>query len=182
MQVMFMKVLLHACCAPCAHVFTTNFSGGFFDFFWYNHNIHPFTEYQKRRDALAAYAFDNDINLVANDEYGLRGFVAAAMPNLDGRCEGCYRTRLTLAAKMAKNGGYDAFSTSLLVSPYQKFDLICEIGAEIAAHHGLIFIKEDFRQNYREGLRQARQMGIYTQKYCGCIFSEEERYLSHKPS
>lgn len=98
-------------------------------------------------------------------------------PPLQNRCTNyCYRTRLEKTAQYAKENGYDSFSTTLLVSPYQKHDDIKRIGEELAEKYGLEFHYVDFRAGYREGQAKARELGLYMQKYCGCIFSEEERF------
>ncbi|MDR1900233.1 MAG: epoxyqueuosine reductase QueH [Treponema sp.] len=190
-----MKVLLHCCCAPC----TIECAGLLLDegygpdLFWYNPNIHPFTEYKSRRDALTAYAKTADLSLQMVDEYGLRPFLRAvrdaavrqefdddpdAAPDaVPGRCARCYRMRLEKTAAHAAGGGYDAFSTTLLISPYQRHELIVRTAEEAAEKHGVPFLYRDFRPRFREGQAKARELGFYMQKYCGCIFSEEERYL-----
>ncbi|MDR2158834.1 MAG: epoxyqueuosine reductase QueH [Treponema sp.] len=204
-----MKLLLHCCCAPC----TVECAGVFLDegrrpaLFWYNPNIHPFTEYRSRRDALAGYAQAVDLPLEMIDEYGLRPFLAAvreesgdtpqaaqkAVPDRDGgpenaaeagppgRCARCYRMRLEKTAVRAAEGGYDAFSTTLLISPYQRHELVAETAEEEAKKHGVPFLYRDFRSRFRKGQARARELGLYMQKYCGCIFSEEERYLPRTP-
>jgi predicted adenine nucleotide alpha hydrolase (AANH) superfamily ATPase len=151
---------------------------------WYNPNIHPWTEYQNRRDALVQFAASADLNLEVIDEYGLRPFIRAVYDEMEngpafgsaGRCCRCYRLRLEQAASCAAKGGFDAFSTSLLVSPYQNHEALRSIGEELAGQYGVAFVYRDFRSGFREGQAAARGMGLYAQKYCGCIFSEEERY------
>jgi predicted adenine nucleotide alpha hydrolase (AANH) superfamily ATPase len=145
--------------------------------FWYNPNIHPFTEYQNRKDTLTQYARTHNLELVLQDEYGLRSFITGIYPGFDRRCAFCYRLRLEKTAARAAEQGFAAFSTTLLISPYQNHDLIRETGREAAERHGVEFLYRDFRPRFREGQAAARGSGFYTQKYCGCIFSEEERYL-----
>jgi len=178
-----MKLLLHACCAPCL----TSCIEGLRDdnikpgVFWYNPNIHPFTEYLSRKESLLAYAYEEKFELIINDKYGLRKFVRAVYEkekNDDfARCVVCYRMRFAKAAKTASQNGYDAFSTTLLTSPYQNHDLIRQVGTECAEEAGVKFFYKDFRPWFREGQKKAKNSGRYMQKYCGCIFSEEERYL-----
>lgn len=84
--------------------------------------------------------------------------------------------RLEQTAKYAKENGYDAFSTTLLISPYQNHEALKQIGEELAQKYNLIFLYRDFRPGFREGQNEARELGLYMQKYCGCIFSEEDRY------
>ena len=174
-----MKILLHICCAPCsvACIETLENEGADITTFWYNPNIHPFTEYRARRDCAIDYMETVGIPLIVQDEYGLRTFIESTHSNIDARCEYCYDVRLDAAARYAKNNRFDAFSTSLLISPYQKHDLIREIGERKSEKYGIDFMYKDFRPGFRAGQKSAREVGLYMQKYCGCIFSEEERYL-----
>ena len=100
--------------------------------------------------------------------------------DINGRCEKCYAERVWQTARKAKAEGYDAFSTTLLVSPYQKHERIKAIAMEASEALGIPFHYIDPRPHFREGNREAREMGLYMQKYCGCIFSEEDRYLKPK--
>lgn len=175
------KILLHTCCAPCSVkcIDILNESGFKITAFWYNPNIHPWTEYKSRKNTLLEYCNKQDINVLVEDEYGLRKFICDIYPNFDSsRCKFCYKKRLEETAKRALKGGYDSFSTTLLISPYQRHDMIREIGEEMAKKYSIRFTYIDFRPHFREGQRIARSMGLYMQKYCGCIFSEEERYTS----
>lgn len=101
---------------------------------------------------------------------------------LETRCQDyCYPVRLEQTAKYAKENGFDTISTTLLVSPYQKHDVIHSLGEKIAKEYGLEFLYRDFRVGFREGQAKARSLGLYMQKYCGCIFSEESRYNNPNP-
>jgi len=173
------KMLLHTCCGPCAYVYVCGLDreGIVPDMFWYNHNIHPYKEYEARKNALATFCDAKGLALVVDDCYGLRDFVKDSVDKLDSRCGGCYQKRLEATAKKAAEGGYDSFSTTLLASPYQQFDTIVSIGLTLAKKYNIEFVVYDFRAGFKEGKNQARQMGLYIQKYCGCIFSEEERYV-----
>ncbi|MDR3206950.1 MAG: epoxyqueuosine reductase QueH [Oscillospiraceae bacterium] len=183
-----MKLLLHTCCAPCLVKCAESLRGEGLEpvLYWYNPNIHPVVEYRARRDALAAYAEGAGLALETEDVYGLRAFVAAVSPDFDGRCAHCYRVRMEAAAAFAAGHGYDAFSTTLLISPYQKHELLRQTAEAAAARHGVDFLYRDFRPLFRSGQQAARDMGLYRQKYCGCVFSEEERYgvegRSRRPS
>ena len=141
--------------------------------FWYNPNIHPYTEYKSRLNALTDYVSD----VIVQDYYGLVEFTRNVINNLDNRCGYCYETRIKETAKYAKEHGFDMFSTTLLVSPYQKHDKIKEVCEKYAEEFDVGFYYADFRVNFREGQKTAREKNIYTQKYCGCIFSEQERYI-----
>ena len=85
--------------------------------------------------------------------------------------------RLFAAAQQAAEGGFDSFTSSLFISPYQNHELMREVAERAAAEHGVRFLYRDFRPYFRAGQERARALGMYIQKYCGCVFSEEERYL-----
>ena len=173
-----MKTLLHICCAPCAVQCVKTLRDESIETvgFWYNPNIHPFTEYRSRKECLIEYARQIDMELALNDEYGLREFVRGVSADLNNRCPFCYRIRLEAAAKHAAEHGFDSFTTTLLISPYQDHDLIITAAQQAAAEYGTMFLYRDFRPYFREGQKEARSLGLYMQKYCGCVFSEEERY------
>ena len=177
------KLLLHTCCAPCliGTMQVIEKSGDFeTSCFWYNPNIHPYTEYKSRLDALIFYTSGNNINLAVRDYYGLVGFTQNVINNLRERCGYCYDVRIKESAKYAKENGFDMFSTTLLVSPYQNHEKIKEVCEKYAKEFEIKFFYADFRINFREGQKSAREKNIYMQKYCGCIFSEQERYLQKK--
>ena len=117
-----------------------------------------------------------NLKVIYNDYYGLRNFCSNVIDNLNNRCGYCYYCRLNEVAKEAKKLGYEYFSTTLLISPYQNHELIKKTGEELAKKYGIKFYYEDFRPYFREGQSKARELGLYMQKYCGCVFSEEERY------
>jgi predicted adenine nucleotide alpha hydrolase (AANH) superfamily ATPase len=179
-----MKLLLHCCCAPCAVqcAATLRSEGIEPELFWYNPNIHPYTEYSQRRDSLSLFAANENLKLAMTDEYGLRFFLSEVFPDTGQRCKKCYRIRLEKAASFAAREGFGAFTTTLLISPYQDHEELKSAGEEAAAKHGVDFLYRDFRPLFREGRAQARAAGFYMQKYCGCIFSEEERYLKKNPA
>lgn len=175
-----MKLLLHTCCAPCSIMCIENLKEYDITCYFYNPNIHPYMEYKARKEALEEYLKTINIPLVVNDNYGLRMFVREIYPDLEDRCGKCYRMRLEETVKYAKENGYDSFSTTLLISPYQKHELIIKVCEELSKEYGIEFVYKDFRPYFREGQNKARELGIYRQKYCGCVFSEEERYLGNK--
>lgn len=133
-------------------------------------------EYQKRRDALREFTGKEGIPLFEEDHYGLVGFLEQTLNNIDERCDYCYRTRLEATALRAVQEGYPAFTTTLLYSRFQKHDRIIAICEELAARHSLDFFYQDWRTLWQEGIRLSKAAGMYRQQYCGCIFSEEERY------
>lgn len=172
------RVLLHICCAPCSVFCIDSLRNEGIEpvGFWYNPNIHPYTEYRARKTALVGYAGQIGLDLRMRDEYGLRDFLSHVAPDYDNRCGWCYESRLDAAAAYAAENGFAGFSTTLLVSPYQNHGRLRETGERAAVRHGVSFVYRDFRPGFREGQQKARELGLYMQKYCGCIFSEEERY------
>jgi predicted adenine nucleotide alpha hydrolase (AANH) superfamily ATPase len=176
-----MKILLHACCGPCSVKCAESLLAEDIQptLFWYNPNIHPVTEYRNRKKALAQYAEIVGLELIERDEYGLRPFIASVWHDLDKRCDYCYRLRLEAAASYGARHGYEAFGATLLISPYQNHDRIRAIADEVSKQHHIPFLYRDFRPLFREGMQAARHMALYMQKYCGCIFSEEERYIKY---
>lgn len=175
-----MKLLMHTCCAPCSIYCIDTLRKENIEptLFWYNPNIHPYIEYKTRRDTLKEYSESIQVKTIFKDEYGLEQFCKNVINNLDNRCiDYCYRVRIEETAKYAKENGYDAITTTLFVSPYQKHEELKKICEEISNKYGLEFVYRDFRIGFREGQSKARELGLYMQKYCGCIFSEKERYL-----
>lgn len=148
--------------------------------YWENPNIHPYTEYQARKHALEGYARSIGMKLIIGAKYGLRTFLDAVDGDYQGRCRACYRLRFEGAAKYAAENGYTHFTSTLFVSPYQNHELMLRTAEEAAAKYGVAFLYRDFRPWFREGQEQARALELYMQKYCGCIFSEEERHLWRK--
>jgi len=145
---------------------------------FYNPNIHPYTEYKNRMEALEKYAQIKGTKVIYKD-YDMENYLRGALASAD-RCEFCYSLRLAEAAKTARQFGFDAFTTTLLISPYQKHELLAKTGEKIANEYGVKFYYEDFRKGYRESRELARALELYMQKYCGCIFSEKERYYKKK--
>ncbi len=174
-----MKLLMHTCCAPCSVYCIDSLRNEEIEptLYWYNPNIHPYMEYKARRDTLREYAKSIEVNAIFEEEYGLDEFCRNVISDLKNRCQNyCYKVRLEQTAKFASENGYDTITTTLLVSPYQNHELLKKQGEEIAEKYGLKFLYRDFRVGFREGQAKARELGLYMQKYCGCVFSEEDRY------
>ncbi len=174
-----MKLLIHTCCAPCSVYCIKSLREEEIEptLYWYNPNIHPYIEYKTRRDTLIEYSKSIDVKLIINEEYGLNNFCKNVVNDIENRCQNyCYRVRLEETVKFAKENGYDAFTTTLFVSPYQKHDEIKKICEELSKKYDIQFLYRDFRVGFRESQDEARRIGLYMQKYCGCIFSEEDRY------
>lgn len=149
--------------------------------FFYNPNIHPYQEYEKRLSAVKNHARATGLPLVIHGGYELERFLGRTLGAGAGRCEQCYRMRLDVAAAEAARLGIGVFTTSLLYSRRQKHDLIRGVAKEMAREHGVDFYYEDFRSGWREGIEKSKESGLYRQQYCGCIFSERERYQPRVP-
>ena len=173
-----MKILLHICCAPCAiyPVQELRTNGMDVTGFFYNHNIHPYQEYRRRLDTVRKYSELVELEVIYRDEYRLEEFLANVAAKPEQRCLYCYASRLETVAAAAVELGFEAFSTSLLYSRYQKHDAIREMGERIGAKYGIPFHYSDFRRGWQEGITLSRKMELYRQQYCGCIYSEKERY------
>jgi predicted adenine nucleotide alpha hydrolase (AANH) superfamily ATPase len=174
-----MKILLHMCCAPCAvyPVQELRREGMIVSGFFYNHNIHPYQEYLRRLDTVRKYAELVELEVIIRDEYRLEEFLANVASDPEKRCPYCYSSRLEIAAAAAVELGFEAFSSTLLYSRYQRHDLIREMGERIAGKYGIRFHYDDYRRGWQEGITLSKKMELYRQKYCGCIYSEKERYL-----
>ena len=172
------SVLLHCCCAPCA-ISTVNSlreQGHEVTAFWYNPNIHPYLEHQRRLESMQALAQKMDLPLITAEGYEMLAYFRAVVGHEGNRCPDCYRLRLKKTAEVAAENGFAAFTTTLLISPYQKHELLRQIGEEMAGEQGVAFYYQDFRKGFREGQRLAKELELYRQKYCGCVYSEWERY------
>lgn len=174
-----MKILLHMCCGPCTiYPLRVLREDGWDPMgFFYRHNIHPYTECVKRQETLESYADQNGFRLLVTDGYDIEGFLRTMAFREADRCRICYHERLTATAKMAKRGKFDAFSSTLLYSKFQQHDVIREIGEAAGKDAGVAFHYQDFRVGWQEGVVTSKEMGMYRQQYCGCIYSEKERYF-----
>lgn len=141
-----------------------------------NPNVHPYLEFERRREAARRAAEAHGVRIACEDGYGLVDYLREVVGMEDERCSVCYRMRLDRVAELARELGYDAFTTSMLVSTHQDHDGIRRAGEEAAAEHGVEFLYRDFRPMVMEGVRESKEIGLYRQQYCGCIYSEWERY------
>lgn len=173
-----MKVFFHMCCAPCSlyPYYRLREEGMVPTGFFYNPNIHPYTEYRKRMEAVKEFSLRAGLEVLYRDGYDLEDFLTRTAGKGPLRCEQCYRMRLDAAASAAREKSFSVFTTSLLYSKYQKHDVIQGVARETAQAHGLEFYYEDFREGWREGIVESKAMGLYRQQYCGCIYSERDRY------
>jgi predicted adenine nucleotide alpha hydrolase (AANH) superfamily ATPase len=174
-----MKLLLHICCAPCSiyPLRRLREDGADVMGFFYRDNIHPYTECLKRQETLSDYAEQIDLKLIIPKDYDLEGFLQQVVFREKDRCSYCYHARLQATAHMAKRGKFDAFSSTLLYSKFQKHDLIRSVGESVGKSIGVPFHYQDFRIGWQEGIQTSKSLGMYRQQYCGCIYSEKERYF-----
>jgi hypothetical protein len=173
-----MKILLHICCGPCSisPIAQLREAGHELQGYFFNPNIHPYKEFGRRLETLQEYAVSIELPLEIDERYLLEEFLLAALATDRIRCQSCYEMRLRQAAKVALSMDCDAFTTTLLVSPYQKHELIAQVAERVAAEAGIDFFYQDFRPGWQTGVKISRERLMYRQPYCGCIFSEKERY------
>ncbi len=174
-----MKLLLHICCAPCAiyPVRILRDEGHEVMGFFYRHNIHPFTECRKREETLKEYADQIGLKVIYSKDYDMETFIRNVVYREANRCTYCYFDRLNQTAHLAGRGKFDAFSTTLFYSKYQNHETIRKLGESIQKTVGVGFYYRDFREGWKEGIETSRKLQMYRQQYCGCIYSEKERYL-----
>lgn len=172
------SVLLHTCCGPCATyvVRCLREQGLEVSAYWYNPNVHPFREHQRRLEAMQEFAQAASLPLIVEEGYDMLEYFRAVVGHEGNRCPDCYRMRLSKTAEAARQRGLEAFTTTLLISPYQKHGLLRQIGKKAARESGVRFHYGDFRPGFRESHRLSRELGLYHQGYCGCVYSEWERY------
>ncbi len=177
-----MRVLLHICCAPCAiYPLKILRSEGFEIMgFFYNRNIHPYQEAQRRENALKTYAEQENLEVIYQDGYDMEGFLQNVVFRENERCSLCYHDRLKTAASVARHGKFDYFTSTLLQSKFQEHDTIRSIGESVAKSHGVPFLYRDFREGWKEGVETSKRLNMHRQQYCGCIYSEKERYFKGK--
>jgi len=180
-----MKILLHVCCAPCllgclaalAALKEEKARGKNIEptLFWYNPNIQPQTEYIKRRDTLVQYAQNQNMSLILEEHQELKLDDGPRSCTVQRSCTVCYRIRMEKTAIKAKEQGFNAFSSTLFISPYQNHDMLKQEAEDAAAQYGIDFLYQDFRPFFRSAQEKARHLSLYRQKYCGCIFSKESK-------
>lgn len=179
------KLLMHTCCAPCStYVVYKLKKEGFTDltYFWYNPNIHPYEDYKLRRDWVIKYSDMLKLPSIIVDNYGIKEFTKAVANNPEEpfRCAYCHDDKLEYTARYAAENGYDCFTTTLLVSPYQRHDMIKSIAEKKAKKYGVDFVYYDFREGFRIGQQWAKELRMYMQNHCGCIYSEYENLLDEE--
>lgn len=144
---------------------------------FYNPNIHPWQENQRRLDCLRDWAGQCGLKLVVHDDYDPEAWFQRVAYREAMRCGLCHHDRMTRAAQVARRGGFDGFTSTLLYSVRQKHESVAEAGRAAAARYGVEFIYRDFRPYWKQGVARSLELGLYRQQYCGCLYSERDRYL-----
>lgn len=175
------SLLLHACCAPCSS-YVLEYLNSHFDItlFFYNPNIYPKEEYQKRLDELKRLVQEMELEIkIIEADYEPNEFFEISkglekLPERSERCKKCYRLRLEKAADQAQKGGYDYFCTTLSISPHKNAEWINEIGNELSDTYGIQFLPSDFKKKngYIRSIELSRKYNLYRQNFCGCVFSK----------
>jgi predicted adenine nucleotide alpha hydrolase (AANH) superfamily ATPase len=177
------KVLIHVCCAHCAAYTSEYWRGQGYEVggFWYNPNIHPFTEHKQRLESMEALAKETNLALIVSPDYDIVEYFRRVAGHETERCHYCFELRLNKTAEAALKNGFNAFTTTLLISPHQKHELIKKVGEKVAEEKGIEFLYADLRKRYSDSRHITKPMNLYRQQYCGCLFSEWERYTQEKP-
>lgn len=178
-------LLLHSCCAPCSSYVLEYLSQYFsITIFYYNPNIYPNNEYQKRveeqKRLISQMKFKNNVSFLEG-EYCPEVFFAMAKgledENEGGkRCFKCYEMRLREAAIIAKEKGYDYFTTTLSVSPYKNSEKLNSIGQALEEEFNVKYLYSDFKKNngYKRSIELSKEYNLYRQDYCGCVYSKAQ--------
>ncbi len=175
-------VLIHCCCAHCA-AYTVDYwrqQGRETSGLWYNPNIHPYLEYQNRQEAMRILAQKLNLPLIIAEEYDMPEYFRQVAGHESERCRYCFNLRLSRTAETARKNGFEAFTTTLLISLQQKHDLVKEIGNRLAEESGVEFLYADLRKRYSDSRHLTKPLNLYRQQYCGCIYSEWERYCNRE--
>lgn len=174
------SVLIHCCCAHCA-AYTAQYwreQGYEATALWYNPNIHPYMEHQRRLEAMRSLAQEMNVPLIVTEGYDMVDYFRQVVGHEAQRCQYCFRLRLSKTVETACQMGFNAFTTTLLISPHQKHALIHEVGSELAKETGIEFLYADLRRRYADSRRMTKPLNFYRQQYCGCVYSEWERYAN----
>lgn len=173
-----MKLLLHTCCAPCTTYPVKVLKEMDMDImgFFYRYNIHPFQECVKREETLKQYSESIGLKVIYQPDYKIEKFLQSIVFREKERCRYCYYDRLKATALVAKKGKFEGFTTTLLYSRFQNHELIRQTGEALAKNYGLKFFYHDFREGWKFGIEESKRLKMYRQQYCGCIYSEKDRY------
>lgn len=174
-----MKVLIHICCAPCVIYPLDVLRKEGFDVmgYFYRRNIHPYQECLRREETLRDYAESEDLKVIYQEGYDMEDFIRQVVFRELHRCSFCYHDRLESTASVARHGKFDYFTSTLLQSKFQNHDLIRETGVNLGKTYGVPFLYRDFREGWKIGIDISKRLNMYRQQYCGCIYSEKERFF-----
>ena len=174
------KVLIHACCAHCAAYTVEHWRQQGYEVgtYWYNPNIQPFREHQDRLESMRSLAQQMNLPLITEGGYDMVEYFRRVAGDEENRCRHCFELRLSKTAEIAKQHGYDAFTTTLLISPHQQHDTLRIVGEKVADDRGIEFLYADLRKRYSDSRHITKPMDLYRQQYCGCLYSEWERYTT----
>ena len=199
-----MKLLLHMCCGPCSCYPLKKLRADGIEpvGYFFNPNIHPYQEWEMRLKTAKMFAEKTGMKILTDETFQLReflrralaaegengltpqagtqeealAFIASYKPQKDRRCRMCYAWRLEQAVRFAAENGFTAYTSTLFYSIYQQHDVMKSLAERFAKAYGVEFYYEDFRKGWQEGIDISLELGLYRQGYCGCVFSEEERY------
>ena len=173
------RILLHTCCGPCTLYPLRRLRGeGFLVHgLFHNPNIHPFQEFERRVEAMKAVARIEGLPMIMREDYDIASWLRAVAFREAQRCVFCVATRLEAAARIAARGRFDAFTTTLLFSRHQRHEEVRRLWEAAGYSAGVRFHHEDFREGRHEGRALALELGLYRQQYCGCVYSEAERFM-----
>jgi hypothetical protein len=174
-----MKVLIHICCAPCVIYPLRVLREEGYDVmgYFYRRNIHPYRECLRREETVREYAEREALKVIYQEGYDMEGFLRQVVFRESHRCSFCYHDRLESTASVARHGKFDYFTSTLLQSKFQNHDLIRETGEHLGKRYGVPFLYRDFREGWKEGIETSKRLDMYRQQYCGCIYSEKERFF-----
>jgi len=172
------SVLVHCCCAHCAAYTVNHWRNQGYDVsaLWYNPNIHPYLEHQHRLEGMQFLAKETGLPLMVTGGYDMMEYFRRVAGHEVERCQHCFQLRLSKTVETAHQMGFSAFTTTLLISPHQKHDLLRETGSRLAEETGVEFLYADLRKHYSDSRHMTKPLDLYRQQYCGCVYSEWERY------
>ncbi|MDP6416861.1 MAG: epoxyqueuosine reductase QueH [Gammaproteobacteria bacterium] len=172
------SVLIHVCCAHCAAYTVDHWRQNGYEVgaLWYNPNIHPYSEHQHRLEGMQSLAKKINLPLTVPNGCDRIEYFRRVAGDEFQRCQHCFDLRLAKTAEITRQMEFGAFTTTLLISPHQKHDLLREIGSKLADEKGLEFLYADLRKRYSDSRHLTKPLNLYRQQYCGCVYSEWERY------
>jgi len=175
---MMKKALLHVCCAHCTAYTVEHWRQQGYDVstFWYNPNIHPHSEHQNRLESMERLAEKMNLPLIIAEGYDMPEYFRRVAGKEEQRCQICFELRLGKTAETARENGFDAFTTTLLISPHQQHEILLKTGKKISGDQKIEFLYADLRKRYSDSRHITKPMDLYRQQYCGCVYSEWERY------